>query len=61
MTRLLSGVLMAAVLATAMPLAASASDNDHGWRHRHHAHCKQVKRVWWSHGHKHVVYKRVCR
>jgi Ni/Co efflux regulator RcnB len=61
MTRLLSSVLVASVLAMGMPLAASARDynDDHNGRNRR-PHCHIVKKCYWKHGHKVCFKKRVC-
>lgn len=63
MNKIFAGVLMASVMTVGMPLAASASehgmrDRDHG--PRHHRQCRLVKKTIWNHGHKHVVFKKVC-
>ncbi len=58
MSKVLSGVLMAAVLSMGLPLTASAGEHDRGDHHRRHCHL--VKKTIWKHGHKRVVYKRVC-
>lgn len=61
MTKLLSGVLMAAVLSMGLPMtAASARDNDRGDRGDHGRHCRLVKKTIWKHGHRRVVFKKVC-
>ncbi len=59
MSKVLSGVLMAAVLSMGLPLTASAGERDRGHRH-HRPHCHLVKKTVWKHGIPRIVYKKVC-